>query len=402
MTSSTLKVSNGLPLPIRSYATIPSVLEVPNLIQVQIDSFEWFKSEGLAELLSEISPIEDFPGGRFELNFEDHYFEDPKYSEDECREKEITFSAPLHVTVKLRIKAQGPGQGEVKEQRLFIGDVPMMTSNGTFIINGAERVVVSQLVRSPGVYFTTDTDATTGRSLASAKLIPYRGAWMEFETSNKDILSVKVDRKRRTPVSTLLRAVGYATDEELLSLFEDVDTHPEHRYMATTVSKDTSVTNREEALLEFYRRLRPGEPPNVENAKNLLNNLFFNPRRYDLGRVGRYKLDRRFKREAPAESRTLAPEDIVALLRMMIQINNGVVGPDDIDHLGNRRVRAVGELIQNQVRVGMLRMERVIKERMTTQMDPATTTPAALINIRPVVAAVREFFGGSQLSQFMD
>ena len=402
MTSSTLKVSNGVSLPTRSYATIPSVLEVPNLIQVQVDSFEWFKSEALAELLAEISPIEDFPGGRFELNFEDHYFEDPKYTEDECREKEITFSAPLHVTVKLRIKAQGPGQGEVKEQKLFIGDIPMMTSNGTFIINGAERVVVSQLVRSPGVYFTTDTDATTGRSLASAKLIPYRGAWMEFETSNKDILSVKVDRKRRTPVSTLLRAVGYATDEELLGLFEDVDTHPEHRYMATTISKDTSVTNTEEALLEFYRRLRPGEPPNVENAKNLLNNLFFNPRRYDLGRVGRYKLDRRFKREAPAEARTLAPEDIVALLRMMIQINNGVAGPDDIDHLGNRRVRAVGELIQNQVRVGMLRMERVIKERMTTQMDPATTTPAALINIRPVVAAVREFFGGSQLSQFMD
>ena len=402
MTSSALKVSNHVPLPTRSYATIPSVLEVPNLIQVQIDSFEWFKSEGLAELLAEISPIEDFPGGRFELNFEDHYFEDPKYTEEKCREKEITFSAPLHVTVKLRIKAQGPGQGEVKEQKLFIGDVPMMTSNGTFIINGAERVVVSQLVRSPGVYFTTDTDTTTGRSLASAKLIPYRGAWMEFETSNKDILSVKVDRKRRTPVSTLLRAVGYATDEELLKPFEDVDTHPEHRYMATTVSKDTSVTNREEALLEFYRRLRPGEPPNVENAKNLLNNLFFNPRRYDLNRVGRYKLDRRFKRETPAEGRTLAPEDIVDLLRMMIQINNGVIGPDDIDHLGNRRVRAVGELIQNQVRVGMLRMERVIKERMTTQLDPATTTPAALINIRPVVAAVREFFGGSQLSQFMD
>ena len=402
MTSSTLKVSNDVSLPTRSYGKIPSVLEVPNLIQVQIDSFQWLKSEGLAELLAEISPIEDFPGGRFEVNFEDHYFEDPKYSEDECREKEITFSAPLHVTVKLRIKAQGPGQGEVKEQKLFIGDIPMMTSNGTFIINGAERVVVSQLVRSPGVYFTTDTDTTTGRSLASAKLIPYRGAWMEFETSNKDILSVKVDRKRRTPVSTLLRAVGYATDEELLSPFEDVDTHPEHRYMATTVSKDTSVTNREEALLEFYRRLRPGEPPNVENARNLLNNLFFNPRRYDLGRVGRYKLDRRFKRDTPATERTLAPEDIVALLRMMIQINNGMIGPDDIDHLGNRRVRAVGELIQNQVRVGMLRMERVIKERMTTQMDPATTTPAALINIRPVVAAVREFFGGSQLSQFMD
>ena len=402
MTSSALQVSNGSSVPSRSYATIPGILEVPNLIQVQLDSFDWFKSNGLAELLDEISPIEDFPGGRFELSFENHYFEGPKYTEGECREKEITFSAPLHVTVKLRIKAQGPGQGEVKEQTLFIGDIPMMTLNGTFIINGAMRVVVSQLVRSPGVYFTTSVDATSGRSLASAKLIPYRGAWMEFETSNKDILSVKVDRKRRTPVSTLLRAVGYATDDELLAPFKDVDQNPEHRYMTTTVEKDASVTNREEALLEFYRRLRPGEPPNVENAKTLLDNLFFNPRRYDLGRVGRYKLDRSFKRESASGARTLAPEDITALLRIMIQINNGVVGPDDIDHLGNRRVRAVGELIQNQVRVGLLRMERVIKERMTTQMDPATTTPAALINIRPVVAAVREFFGGSQLSQFMD
>ena len=278
----------------------------------------------------------------------------------------------------------------------------MMTTTGTFIINGAERVVVSQLVRSPGVYFTTDSDATTGRLLASAKLIPYRGAWMEFETSNKDIISVKVDRKRKTPVSTLLRAMGYATNEELLALFEDIDDNPEHQFMKTTVDKDTGVTNQDEALLEFYRRLRPGEPPNVENAKNLLDNLFFNPRRYDLGAVGRYKLNRRLKRDAAPDMRTLAPEDIIALLRMIIQINGGVIKADDIDHLGNRRVRAVGELIQNQIRVGLLRMERVIKERMTTQMDPDTTTPAALINIRPVVAAVREFFGGSQLSQFMD
>ena len=311
MTSSTLKVSNDVSLPTRSYGKIPSVLEVPNLIQVQIDSFQWLKSEGLAELLAEISPIEDFPGGRFEVNFEDHYFEDPKYSEDECREKEITFSAPLHVTVKLRIKAQGPGQGEVKEQKLFIGDIPMMTSNGTFIINGAERVVVSQLVRSPGVYFTTDTDTTTGRSLASAKLIPYRGAWMEFETSNKDILSVKVDRKRRTPVSTLLRAVGYATDEELLSPFEDVDTHPEHRYMATTVSKDTSVTNREEALLEFYRRLRPG------------------------------RATQRRKRQEPAQQPVLQPEEIRFGARRALQAGPAVQArhPGHGAHPGSRRHR---------------------------------------------------------------
>ena len=402
MTSTLLSATNGDSSEIRSYSKIPSVLQVPNLIQVQLESFNSLKSDGLRELFEELSPIEDFPGGRFELSFADHYFEEPKYSEEECRGKEITYSAPLHVTVKLKIKAAGPGQGEVKEQTLFIGDVPMMTTTGTFIINGAERVVVSQLVRSPGVYFTTDTDATTGRILASAKLIPYRGAWMEFETSNKDIISVKVDRKRKTHVSTLLRAMGYKTNEDLLGLFEDIDTNPEHEYMKTTVEKDTAVTDQDEALLEFYRRLRPGEPPNVENAKNLMENLFFNPRRYDLGRVGRYKLNRRLVRVPAEENRTLSPEDIVALLRMLIQINNGGMAPDDIDHLGNRRVRAVGELIQNQIRVGLLRMERVIKERMTTQMDPATTTPAALINIRPVVAAVREFFGGSQLSQFMD
>ena len=402
MTSSALKAIDGASSVKRSYARIPSVMDVPNLIQIQIQSFDWLKTEGLKELFEELSPIEDFPGGRFDLSFEDHYFDEPKYTDVECREKETTYSAPLHVTVKLKIRAAGPGQGEVKEQTLFIGDIPMMTSSGTFVINGAERVVVSQLVRSPGVYFSVGPDATSGRLLASAKLIPNRGAWMEFETSNKDIISVKVDRKRKSPVTTLLRAMGYSSDEELIKIFEDVDNNPAHEYIKTTIAKDTSAANRDEALIEFYRRLRPGEPPNVENARNLLENLFFNPRRYDLGRVGRYKLDRRLKNNTPHDTRTLSAEDIIALLRMMIQINNGVLGPDDIDHLGNRRVRAVGELIQNQIRVGLLRMERVIKERMTTQMDPATTTPAALINIRPVVAAVREFFGGSQLSQFMD
>ena len=395
-------VADGVPLSKRSYARIPKVLDVPNLIQVQLESFNWLKGDGLKELFEEISPIEDFPGGRFELSFENHYFEDPKHTEGECRQKEITYSAPLYVTTKLRIKAQGPGQGEVKEQILFTGDIPMMTVSGTFIINGAERVVVSQLVRSPGVYFTVSVDPTTGRFLASAKLIPYRGAWMEFETSKGDVISVKVDRKRKTPVSTLLRAMGYSTNDELLGLFKDVDNNPEHQYINATIEKDSAVTEQDEALLEFYRRLRPGEPPNVDNAKALLENLFFNPRRYDLGRVGRYKLNRRLHPDTPLDGRTLSVEDIIALLKTMVQINNDVVEPDDIDHLGNRRVRAVGELIQNQVRVGLLRMERVIKERMTTQMEPATTTPAALINIRPVVAAVREFFGGSQLSQFMD
>ena len=402
MVISTSQVVNGGSHSKLSYARIPTTLDIPNLIQVQTDSFNWFKTAGLKELLGEISPIEDYPGGRFELSFLDHHFEEPKFTEDECREREVTFSAPLHVTVQLKTKAPGPAEGEVKIQNLFIGDIPIMTSTGTFIINGAERVVVSQLVRSAGVYFTTDTDPNTGRVLASAKLIPGRGAWMEFETSNRDVMSVKVDRKRKTPVSMLLRALGYTTDEEIMEPFADVDIDPDHPFIKTTIDKDTTVKDHEEALLEFYRRLRPGEPPSVDNARNLLENLFFNPRRYDLGRVGRYKLNRSLGLDTDPESRTLSRQDIISLLRTMILINNRVRGPDDIDHLGNRRVRAVGELIQNQVRVGILRMERVIKERMTTQMDPTTTTPAALINIRPIVAAVREFFGGSQLSQFMD
>ena len=436
--------SNGVQTK-RAYSRVPSVIDVPNLIQVQLDSFDHFKSEGLRDLFNEISPIEDFPGGRFELSLGSHYldrwqygsedeweaalnkadrdglqyyhFDLPKFSEEECRARETTYAAALHVTVTLTIKASGPGQGEIKQQKLFIGDIPMMTTTGTFIINGAERVVVSQLVRSPGVYFTATPDANTGRPLTAAKLIPYRGAWMEFETSNRDLLTVKVDRKRKTPISTLLRCMSFffdgdgdaarrrqfETEAGLMSLFEDIDTDEEHGFMRTTIEKDTAKTP-DESLVEFYRRLRPGEPPNVENAKNLMDSLFFNPRRYDLGRVGRYKLNRKLHPDNPEDFQhlTLSPDDIVALIRRMILINNGVLPPDDIDHLGNRRVRAVGELIQNQVRVGLLRMERVIKERMTTQMDPATTTPAALMNIRPVVAAVREFFGGSQLSQFMD
>ena len=384
----------------RSYGSIGNILDVPNLIQVQLDSFNWFKSDGIGNLLQEISPIEDFPGGRFELSFTDHDFGEPKFTEEECRHREVTFEAPLYVTVELLSKAPGPGQGERKLQHLFVGNIPMMTSFGTFIINGAERVVVSQLVRSPGAYFTTRSDATSGRLLSTAKLIPYRGAWMEFDTSSKDVISVKVDRKRKSPVSMLLRAMGYASTEEILELFEDIDIDPEHLYIRTTLDRDTTVNTHEEALIEFYRRLRPGEPPSLDNAKTLMENLFFNPRRYDLGKVGRYKLNRRFDQDV--ESRVLIKEDIINLLRSMIEINNGMRDPDDIDHLGNRRVRAAGELIQNQVRVGLLRMERVIKERMTTQMEPGSTTPAALINIRPVVAAIREFFGGSQLSQFMD
>ena len=396
-----LKSVNGSEAGRRVYSRTPTVLEVPNLIQAQIDSFEWFKTNGLRELFEEISPMEDYPGGRFELNFLDHTFDEPIASEEDCRENETTYSAALKVRVELVNRAPGPAQGERKFQDLFIGDIPIMTRTGTFIINGAERVVVSQLVRSPGAYFTATTDPNTGRQLASAKMIPLNGAWMEFETSNKDVISVKIDRKRKSPAAMLLRALGYVTDEEILELFRDVDDDPEHQFIQTTMDKDIRVDSHEEAMLEFYRRLRPGEPPSIDNAKKLLDDLFFNPRRYDLGRVGRYKVNMRLGLDADPGDRILSRDDIISLLRTMIEINNGVQSGDDIDHLGNRRVRSVGELIQKQVRVGLLRMERVIKERMTTQMDPSETTPAALINVRPVVAAVREFFGGSQLSQFM-
>ncbi|HZK66753.1 MAG TPA: DNA-directed RNA polymerase subunit beta, partial [Chloroflexota bacterium] len=345
-----------------TFARIADVMQIPNLIQVQRDSFKWFKDEGLKELFAEISPIQDFTGRNLELAFEDYWFDDPKYSELECRERDMTYAAPLRVRARLTIKPTG----EIKKQDIFMGDFPLMTEKGTFIINGAERVVVSQLVRSPGVYFTLEEDASSGRSLCMAKLIPNRGAWLEFETSNRNVMTVKVDRKRKIPVTTLLRAIGHGADEKLVELYEEVDVHEEHRYIHSTIEKDVSRTT-EEALLEFYRKLRPGDPPNPDNAKNLMNSLFFNFRRYDLGKVGRYKLNKRLGLDIPMTERVLTPRDLTEIIKRMIQLNNGQGRPDDIDHLGNRRVRAVGELIQNQFRVGLLRMERVIKERMTIQ-----------------------------------
>ncbi len=378
------------------YARIPEVLSLPNLIQVQLQSFRWFQQEGLRELFEEISPITDFTGSKMELRFLDYEFRDAKHNESECRARDMTFAAPLFVKVRLSIKETG----EHIEQDIYMGDFPLMTQEGTFIVNGAERVVVSQLVRSPGIYFTLEDDLTSGRRLAYAKLIPNRGAWLEFETSNRDIVSVKVDRRRKIPVTVLLRAIGIGTDEELLSLFGEDDSQTGHHYIRSTIEREPTK-NVDEALIEFYRRLRPGDPPNMDNAQTLINSLFFNPRRYDLGRVGRYKVNKRLELKTELSNRTLNHEDITEILRCLIALNNGQGHPDDIDHLGNRRVRAVGELIQNQVRVGLLRMERVIRERMTIT-NPEEVTPSALINIRPVVAAVKEFFGGSQLSQFMD
>ena len=389
--------------PRRRYARIPEVLEIPNLIELQLTSFDWFVDKGLRELFDEISPIKDFTGKVMELHFLDYEFGAPKYAELECRTKDLTFSRPLYVNVELLIKETG----EIQRQRVYMGDFPFMTEQGTFIINGAERVVVSQLVRSPGVYYSAADDPTSGRTLFSAKVIPNRGAWLEFETSNKDLLSVKVDRKRKIAATTLLRAVGYETNEQISALFASVDGDPEHQYIASTLDKDLTKTQ-QDALIEVYKKLRPGDPPTGDNARQLVESLFFNFRRYDLGRVGRYKFNKklgpvvdRMGIELDREQRIITREDIAAIVGHLIELNRGLGMPDDIDHLGNRRIRANGELIQNAFRVGLLRMERVVRERMTIQeIDKAT--PNALINIRPVVAAMKEFFGGSQLSQFMD
>ena len=387
----------------KRYARIPEVLPIPNLIELQLDSFRWFIDQGLRELLDEISPIRDFTGRVMELHFLDYEFGEPKYSEAECRTKDLTFSKPLYVNVELHVKETG----EIQRQRVYMGDFPTMTDLGTFIINGAERVVVSQLVRSPGVYYSASDDPASGRTLYSAKVIPNRGAWLEFETSAKDLVSVKVDRKRKIAATTLLRAIGYESNDEISALFVAVDRDPEHPYIAATLDKD-NTRSRSEALIEVYKKLRPGDPPTAENAKQLVEGLFFNFRRYDLGRVGRYKLNKkldavagRISAELPRTERTITREDIAAIVAHLIELDNGGGNADDIDHLGNRRIRANGELIQNAFRIGLLRMERVVKERMTIQ-EVEKATPNALINIRPVVAAMKEFFGSSQLSQFMD
>jgi DNA-directed RNA polymerase subunit beta len=394
-----------------SFARIPDIRPMPGLIQIQLDSFEWFKKEGLRELFEEISPIEDFTGKNLSLEFivPPEPFGKPKYSEDDCRDRDATYSAPLTVKARLINKETG----EIIEKDIFMGDFPLMTREGTFIINGAERVVVSQLVRSPGVYYTVDEDATTGKKLYAAKLIPGRGAWLEFETSNKNLLTVKIDRKRKLPVTTLLRAIAslakehwhaedldLSTDQGILDAFAGVDNDANVRYIQATLDRDP-VKREDEALLELYKKLRPGDPATLDNARSLVRNLFFNPRRYDLGSVGRYKLNRKLDLSVPQNQRILTQDDLVNIMRRLVSLNLGRGRKDDIDHLGNRRVRCVGELIQTQFRVGLLRMERVVKERMSIQ-EPGQATPNALINIRPVVAAMKEFFGGSQLSQFMD
>ena len=389
----------------RNYGKAPSILELPHLVATQLESFERFKNEYLHELFAEISPIQDFTGKNLELHFEvpETAFDDPKYSEEECREQDRTYQAPLRVKARLHNKQTG----EIKEMVVYMGDFPLMTRQGTFVYNGAERVVVSQLVRSPGVYFSAEVEPATGRRRFGAKLIPKRGAWLEFETSNQSIVNVKIDRKRKLPVTTFLRAIEpeLSEDAALIQAFADVDSDPEHPYIESTIGKPESrrdlAFSTEDGLIELYHRLRPGDPATVDNARSLIEQTFFNIRRYDLGPVGRYKLNKRLGLETEESTRTLQPDDLVAIVREIVRLNVTQGVPDHIDHLGNRRVRAVGELLADQFRVGLLRMERVIKERMSIQ-NAAEATPSGLINTRPVTAAVKEFFGGSQLSQFMD
>ncbi|MDQ3954751.1 MAG: DNA-directed RNA polymerase subunit beta [Actinomycetota bacterium] len=387
--------SNGL-RERRTFAKLEEVLPPPNLISVQRESFDWFLNEGLKDTLNDISPIEDFTGN-LALQFLSHGFEDPKFDEDECQEKDLDYSRPLFVTAAFINKETG----EIKEQTVFMGDFPMMTDTGTFIINGTERVVVSQLVRSPGVYFDKSVDKTSDKDIFSCKVIPARGAWLEFETDKKDTVGVRIDRKRRQYVTVLLKALGFGTDEEILELFDGAESIRE------TLAKD-AIETQEEALIDVYRKLRPGEPPTVESARTLLDNLFFNSKRYDLARVGRYKVNKKLgfghdEKSIKEMSSVLRKEDILETIRYLVNLHAGSTDhqTDDIDHFGNRRVRPVGELLQNQIRVGLSRMERVVKERMTTQ-DVEAITPQTLINIRPVVASIKEFFGSSQLSQFMD
>ena len=399
-----------------SFGKIREVKELPHLIAVQVDSFDWFLEDGIREVLTDISPIEDF-AGTLQLELSEPQFDPPKHSEEECREKDMTFSRPLFVVARFLNRQTG----EIKEQSVFMGDFPMMTDRGTFIINGTERIVVSQLVRSPGVYFGLSADKTAPeKDIVDAKIIPGRGAWLEFEIDKKDIVYVRIDRKRKQPVTVLLRALGFGeSDDELLHLFTDDQGRP-FESMRLTLEKDNTKTA-EDAYIDIYRKLRPGEPPTPDSARSLIENLFFNTKRYDQAKVGRHKVTKklgdeyakvplkRFDIETPTgpgddeSGFVLSKADILAAVSYLVKLHANEAGyfPDDIDHFGNRRVRTVGELITNQVRVGLSRMERVVRERMTTQ-DVEAITPVSLINIRPVVAAIKEFFGSSQLSQFMD
>jgi len=374
---------------------IDQKVEIPNLIEIQLNSYQWFLNEGIRELLEEITPIQDFSGKKLELHFLEHAIAEAKYNAETAKNKNLTYEAALKVHVQLINKETG----EIKEQDVFLGNVPLMTNRGTFIINGIERVVVSQIVRSPGVFFSKNSAAP---EMHSAKIIPKRGAWLEIETDKKGIITVKIDRKRKIPITSLLRVFGFEKDSQILEIFKDVTLDPEHDYILNTLEKDNAKTV-EEAYQNIYKKIRPGDLATPENAKALIKSMFFDYRKYDMGPVARYKLNKRFKLETPNKKKfhTFQVEDLVYILKHLMKLNNGEMHADDIDHLSNRRIRAVGELVQNKFRVGLLRTDRIAKDRMTV-MDLETVTPTQLINSRPITAALREFFASSQLSQFMD
>jgi len=378
------------------FTTSHEAIELPDLIKIQQTSYDWFMETGLKELFEEISPIEDFTSRDLELHFMDYYLDAPRFDEVIAKDKNLTYEAALRVNTKLVNKRTN----EVKEQEVFLGDFPLMTDRGTFVVNGIERVVVSQLIRSAGVFFTSDF--MKGNIYYGAKIIPNRGAWLEIETNHDNVIYVKVDRKRKVPVTSLMRALGYGTDEEILELFKDVDIDPNNQYIAATLEKDVAKSEAE-GLKEVYKRIRPGDLATVDNARSLIHAMFFNFDRYDFGRVGRYKINKRFGFDIPntPDTRVLRREDLVEIVSEVIRLNITQEEPDDIDHLGNRRVRAVGELVQNKFRIGLSRMERIVKDRMSTK-DVETLTPGILINARPVIGSVKEFFMSSQLSQFMD
>jgi DNA-directed RNA polymerase subunit beta len=380
----------------RYFTPLREAIPLPDLIEIQKKSYHWFFQEGLKELFDEISPIRDFIGRDLELYFLEYYLDEPKFDEVTAKNKNLTFEAPLRVNVRLANKRTN----EVKEQEIYLGDFPLMTDRGTFIVNGVERVVVSQLIRSAGVFFSSEMHR--GRRYYGAKIIPNRGAWLEIETDASNVIYVKIDRKRKVPITSLLRAFGVSSDEEILGLFKDVDTHPEVKFIKSTIAKDIAH-NEAEGLREVYRRIRPGDLATVDNARSLIRSIFFNFDRYDFGRVGRYKINARFSLDIPnnKETRVLRVDDLVLVIKEIIRLNLTQDEADDIDHLGNRRVRAVGELVQNRFRIGLARMERIVKDRMST-LDINSLTPSQLINARPVIGVIKEFFMSSQLSQFMD
>jgi len=375
----------------------PNAIPLPNLIEAQLDSFKWFKETGLRELFEEVSPIRDWSGKDLELYFADYYFDEPKYSEREAKKLNASYEAPLRVKLRLANKKTG----EVKEQEIYFGEFPLMTERGTFVVNGVERVVISQLIRSAGVFFTANY--SRGRRLFGAKIIPNRGAWLEFETDSDNAIFVKIDRKRKVAATSLLRAFGLDTDEKLLAAFKDVDTDGENKYIESTIKRDVA-RNQGEGFIEIYKRIRPGDLATADNAQQMIEAMFFDFERYDLSNVGRWKFNLRLGLNAPLskEYRVMRLDDLVAVIKEIIRLNNDPMAqPDDIDHLSNRRIRTLGELIQNKLRIGLARMERIIKDRMTT-LDTAVLAPAQLVNIRPFAAEVKGFFTTSQLAQFMD